>query len=198
MESEHSSLVESHEQLQTRLASYDVPTSSNLIEEHAKLKEEISLYIETNDYLESLVTKYGLDYYPSSSTCEQATILEENARLKDELTKSSMAQCEHALNKIMVSRVLAMLPRRRTTRKRARALKQRRTTQLVVIPLKRGQILGRIIRPQGADYPVPRMTLQESLILTTFCIMIIMVMSMQNMLVPLMVILITLFGFLRP
>ena len=48
-----------------------------------------------------MVTKYGLDYYPSSSTCEQATILEENARLKDELTKSSMAQCEHALNKIM-------------------------------------------------------------------------------------------------
>ena len=106
MESEHSSLVESHELLQTQLAKSDVSSSStcdhaNLIAEHANLKEEISLYIETNDYLEYLVTKYGLDYYPSSSTCEQATILEENARLKNELAKSSMAQCENALDKIL-------------------------------------------------------------------------------------------------
>ena len=48
-----------------------------------------------------MVTKYGLDYYPNDSTCEQATILEENARLKDELAKASMAQCEDALDRIM-------------------------------------------------------------------------------------------------
>ena len=54
LESEHSSLVESHELLQTRLAEYDVPSSSN----------------------------------PS---CDHANIIKENARLKDELAKSSMA-----------------------------------------------------------------------------------------------------------
>ena len=48
-----------------------------------------------------MVTKYGLDYFPNDSTCEQASILEENARLKGELAKSSMAQCEDALDRIM-------------------------------------------------------------------------------------------------
>ena len=74
---------------------------ANLIEEHAKLKDEISLYVDTNQQLESLVTKYGLDYFPSDSSCEQASILEENVRLKNELAKSSMAQCENALDKIL-------------------------------------------------------------------------------------------------
>ena len=104
LESEHSSLGESYEQLQTRLASYDLPTPwtcnhANLIEEHAKLKDEISLYVDTNQQLESLVTKYGLDYFPSDSSCEQAFILEENVRLKNELSKASIAQCENALTR---------------------------------------------------------------------------------------------------
>ena len=81
LESEHSSLAELHEQLQTQLAACDVSTSSicdhvNILEEHAKLKEEMSLYMETNKHLESLITKYGLDYFPNDSICEQATILE--------------------------------------------------------------------------------------------------------------------------
>ena len=106
LENEHSSLGESYEQLQTQLASYDVPTSStcnhaNLIEEHAKLKDEISLYVDTNHQLESLVTKYGLDYFPNNSSCEQASVLEENVRLKNELAKHSIARCENALDKIL-------------------------------------------------------------------------------------------------
>src|SRR3954453_17376819 len=31
---------------------------AKIIDEHAELKEEVSLYIENNEYLESLVTKY--------------------------------------------------------------------------------------------------------------------------------------------
>ena len=50
LESEHSSLTKSHEQLQIRLAQFDAPSSS-------------------------------------TSSCDHANILEENARLKDELIK---------------------------------------------------------------------------------------------------------------
>ena len=74
---------------------------SNLIEEHAKLKEEISLYIETNEYLESLVTKYGLDYYPKDSSCEQATILEENVRLTSELAKLTYSKGKMSLDYLL-------------------------------------------------------------------------------------------------
>jgi chromosome segregation ATPase len=63
LERENSSLGESYELLQTQLAKYEMPSSSN----------------------------------PS---CDHANIIEENARLKDELAKSSMAQCEEALDKI--------------------------------------------------------------------------------------------------
>ena len=47
------------------------------------------------------MTKYGLDKYSSDSSCEQASILEENVRLKNELAKHSIAQCENALDKIL-------------------------------------------------------------------------------------------------
>ena len=47
------------------------------------------------------MTKYGLDYFPNDSSCEQASILEENVRLKIELAKHSIAQCENALHKIL-------------------------------------------------------------------------------------------------
>jgi predicted house-cleaning noncanonical NTP pyrophosphatase (MazG superfamily) len=60
---------------------------AKLVEEHVRLKEELSLYVETNTYLESLVTKYGLNYHPADWACEQATILKENARLTKEVAK---------------------------------------------------------------------------------------------------------------
>ena len=68
---------------------------------HAKLKEEISLYIETNEYLESLVTKYGLIYYPKDSTCEKATILEENVRLTKELAKFTTSKNKMSLDDLL-------------------------------------------------------------------------------------------------
>jgi len=61
LERENSSLGESYELLQTQLAKYEMPSSSN----------------------------------PS---CDHANIIEENARLKDELAKVSIAQGEHALD----------------------------------------------------------------------------------------------------
>ncbi|KAK1648593.1 hypothetical protein QYE76_066398 [Lolium multiflorum] len=60
---------------------------AKLVAEHVRLQEELSLHVETNTYLESLVTKYGLNYYPNESACEHATTLEENVRLKKELAK---------------------------------------------------------------------------------------------------------------
>ncbi|KAK1668189.1 hypothetical protein QYE76_056348 [Lolium multiflorum] len=55
---------------------------AKLVAEHVRLQEELSLHVETNTYLESLVTKYGLNYHPNESSCEQATILEENVRFE--------------------------------------------------------------------------------------------------------------------
>ena len=109
LESENSLLIESNEQLQTRLSKYDAPSSSTsstidhtkIIEENATLKEEISLYIETNEYLESLVAKYGLSYYPNNSTCEQANILEENVRLTKELAKLTSSKKNMSLDDLL-------------------------------------------------------------------------------------------------
>ncbi|KAM0887545.1 hypothetical protein ACQ4PT_028956 [Festuca glaucescens] len=64
LKSEHSLLTKSHEQLQIRLAKYDVPTSS-------------------------------------TSTCDHANIIEENARLKDELAKSSSPQNKQYLDDLL-------------------------------------------------------------------------------------------------
>ena len=96
LESEHSTLLKSNEQLQTQLTKNDKPSSSttycdhaNVIEEVARLNEEMSLYKETNEQLEAIIKKYGLEYFPTSSTCDIANILEENVRLKNELAKSS-------------------------------------------------------------------------------------------------------------
>ncbi|KAK1609775.1 hypothetical protein QYE76_033448 [Lolium multiflorum] len=60
-----------------------------------------NLYVETNAYLESLVTKYGLNYYPNDSACEQATILEENARLTKELAKFTTAKNKMGLDDLL-------------------------------------------------------------------------------------------------
>ncbi|KAK1684210.1 hypothetical protein QYE76_045058 [Lolium multiflorum] len=74
---------------------------AKLVEEHVRLKEELSLYVETNVYLESLVTKYGLNYYPNESACEQATILEENARLTKELAKFTTTKNKMRLDDLL-------------------------------------------------------------------------------------------------
>ena len=70
---------------------------ANIIEEIASLKEEMSLYKETNEQLEAIIKKYGLEYFPTSSTCDIANILEENVRLKNELAKISPSQSLHAI-----------------------------------------------------------------------------------------------------
>ena len=59
------------------------------------------LYIEINEHLESLVTKYGLDYFSKDSTCEQATILEENVRLTKELAKLTSSKGKMSLDDLL-------------------------------------------------------------------------------------------------
>ncbi|KAK1683949.1 hypothetical protein QYE76_044797 [Lolium multiflorum] len=74
---------------------------AKLVEEHVRLQEELSLHVETNAYLESLVTKYGLDYHPNESSCEQASILEENVRLTKELAKFTTAKNKMGLDGLL-------------------------------------------------------------------------------------------------
>ncbi|KAM0832404.1 hypothetical protein ACQ4PT_064926 [Festuca glaucescens] len=74
---------------------------AKLVEEHVRLQEELSLHVETNAYLESLVTKYGLNYHPNESACEQATILEENVRLKKELAKITASKNKMGLDDLL-------------------------------------------------------------------------------------------------
>ncbi|KAK1698125.1 hypothetical protein QYE76_014822 [Lolium multiflorum] len=74
---------------------------AKLVAEHVRLQEELSLHIETNTYLESLVTKYGLNYYPNESACEQATTLEENVRLKKELAKFTTTKSKMGLDDLL-------------------------------------------------------------------------------------------------
>ncbi|KAK1606171.1 hypothetical protein QYE76_029844 [Lolium multiflorum] len=74
---------------------------AKLVEEHVRLQEELSLHIETNAYLESLVTKYGLDYHPNESSCEHASILEENVRLTKELAKFTTAKNKMGLDDLL-------------------------------------------------------------------------------------------------
>ncbi|KAK1667790.1 hypothetical protein QYE76_055949 [Lolium multiflorum] len=74
---------------------------AKLVAEHVRLQEELSLHVETNTYLESLVTKYGLNYYPNESACEQATTLEENVRLKKELVKFTTTKSKMGLDDLL-------------------------------------------------------------------------------------------------
>ncbi|KAK1645576.1 hypothetical protein QYE76_063381, partial [Lolium multiflorum] len=74
---------------------------AKLVEEHVRLQEELSLHVETNAYLESLVTKYGLNYHPNESSCEQASILEENVRLTKELAKFTTAKNKMGLDDLL-------------------------------------------------------------------------------------------------
>ncbi|KAK1698143.1 hypothetical protein QYE76_014840 [Lolium multiflorum] len=74
---------------------------AKLVAEHVRLQEELSLHVETNTYLESLVTKYGLNYHPNESACEQATILEENVRLKKELAKFTTTKNKMGLDDLL-------------------------------------------------------------------------------------------------
>ncbi|KAK1605364.1 hypothetical protein QYE76_029037 [Lolium multiflorum] len=74
---------------------------AKLVEEHVRLQEELSLHVETNAYLESLVTKYGIDYHPNESSCEKASILEENVRLTKELAKFTTTKNKMGLDDLL-------------------------------------------------------------------------------------------------
>ncbi|KAK1694077.1 hypothetical protein QYE76_010774 [Lolium multiflorum] len=74
---------------------------AKLVEEHVRLQEELSLHVEDNTYLESLVTKYGLNYHPNESACEQVTILDKNVRLKKELAKSTTTKNKMGLDDLL-------------------------------------------------------------------------------------------------
>ena len=91
------------------MAQYDVASSSTssicdhakIIEEHAQLKEDNSIYVETNMQLEAVITKYGLSHYPSDSICEKATILEKNVRLTKELAKLNTSKNKMSLDDLL-------------------------------------------------------------------------------------------------
>ncbi|KAK1614490.1 hypothetical protein QYE76_020007, partial [Lolium multiflorum] len=76
-------------------------------ENHDLLQETYTKALEsmkdpiTNAYLESLVTKYGLNYHPNESSCEQASILEENVRLTKELAKFTTAKNKMGLDDLL-------------------------------------------------------------------------------------------------
>ena len=109
LESENSILIKSNEQLQARLDTYDIASSSNssscdhanLIEELSTLKEELSLYVETNEQIEAVMVKYGLNPYASDITCEKTAILEENVRLTKELAKFTTSKNKGSLDDLL-------------------------------------------------------------------------------------------------
>ena len=74
---------------------------ATIIVENAKFKEEISLYVETNEQLEAVIAKYGLNYFPTSSSCNIANTLEENVRLKNELAKFSPPKNNMSLDDLL-------------------------------------------------------------------------------------------------
>ena len=103
LEREFSNLTKSHEQLQIQLSKYDVPNSSSfscdhaiILEENASLKEDNSLYKETNEQLQA---SYLKDHamFPSSldianvaacdtsSTYCEASNLQETVKLRPQL-----------------------------------------------------------------------------------------------------------------
>ena len=51
--------------------------------------------------LEAVITKYGLSHYPADSTCEKATILEENVRLTKELAKFITSKNKMSLDDLL-------------------------------------------------------------------------------------------------
>ena len=109
LESENSLLINSSEQLQSRLDKYNIASSSTssicdhakIIEEHAQLKEDKSLCVETNKELEAVISKYGLNYYPTPFICEKATLLEENVRLTKELAKFTTSKNKMSLDDLL-------------------------------------------------------------------------------------------------
>jgi hypothetical protein len=91
------------------LDQYDIASSStsstckhaNLIEELATLKEELSLYVETNKEIEATIVKYGLNPYALDINCEKAVILEENVRLTKELEKLTASKSKMTLDDLL-------------------------------------------------------------------------------------------------
>ena len=84
LESEHSLLTKSHDQLQTQLSKSDVPSSStsscnhaNLIEENARLNDELTK-------LSSPISNVNVAWATNSTSCE-ASILKENDELRSQL-----------------------------------------------------------------------------------------------------------------
>ncbi|KAK1698575.1 hypothetical protein QYE76_015272 [Lolium multiflorum] len=67
---------------------------------HKALKSEYSLLSKSNEQLQIRLASYDV---PSSSTpsCDHANIIEENARLKDELAKASSPQSKLSLNDLL-------------------------------------------------------------------------------------------------
>ena len=154
LKSEYSLLSKSYEQLQIRLAKYDVPSSS-------------------------------------TSTCDHANIVEENARLKDELAKASSPQSKLSLDDL--------LSKQRSNNGKEGLGYNAKANKANKKKAKPAQEKKKVVINGDAPKAKPlMMMMRELLTLTMFYLKIIMVMFMQNMLVPMMVILLGLFGSQRP
>jgi hypothetical protein len=156
LESEHSILTKSYEQLQIQLTKNDVTSSS-------------------------------------TSSCDHTNIIEENARLKDELAKSTIAIGEKNLNDLLsnqrsnnVNIGLGYVSK----------AKKKKNKKRCPSPHKQRRIPLCVVMPQGTKALM--MTLREFLTLTMFYFVIIMVMCMQKMLAHMMNLLLSLFGSQRP
>ncbi|KAK1695261.1 hypothetical protein QYE76_011958 [Lolium multiflorum] len=67
---------------------------------HKALKSEHSLLSKFNEQLQIRIAKYDVPS-SSTSTCDHANIVEENARLKDELAKASSSQSKLSLDDLL-------------------------------------------------------------------------------------------------
>jgi hypothetical protein len=151
------------------------------------MKSEHSILTKSHEQLQIQLTKNDVPS-SSTSTCDHANNIEENARLTDELAKSTIPISEKKLNDILSKQKafndktgtgFVSKKKKKTTRKRRPSPhKQRRIPLCMAKPL--------------------MMILQELLTTTMFYFVIIMVMCMQNMLVQMMVMFLGLFGFQRP
>jgi hypothetical protein len=108
LERENSLLHKTNDKLQARLKEYDIASSSTpsindakFVEELTNLKEELSLHVKTNEQLEAIIAKYGLDYFPTSSSCDIANIHEENVRLSKEIAKLSTTKNKMSLDDLL-------------------------------------------------------------------------------------------------
>ncbi len=156
---------------------------------HKALKSEYSLLSKSNEQLQIRLAKYDVPS-SSTSTCDHANIIEENARLKDELAKSSSPQSKLSLDDL--------LSKQRSNNGKeglGYSAKAKKTNKKKAKP---AQEKKKVVNGGDASKgKATMMIMRELLTLTMFYLKIIMVMFMLTMLDLMMAMLIegTQFGY---